>query len=290
MTASRYAGPAAPLSLGAIAAAAADLRCAPAALVAIVTVETGMRSGFLPDARPRILYEAHIARRLCGRDAPGLSVKSWDRSLYAPTGGGEYERLYRAVDALGETVALQAASWGMGQVLGVNHALCGYSSVQSFVDAMGRGEDEHLSAMVAFIASRKLIEAVRRLSPAPEACRAFAAGYNGTAFQKNAYHEKLARAYARAVGDVDPQVLEIGDYGPEVASLQRALIERGAQISADGAFGRMTRIALEAYQADAGLPVTGRADLRVAAALGFGAQRRRGESPEWPATLDNDRN
>lgn len=270
MTSPRYAGPAAPLPLGSIKSAEADLDCNPAALVAIVAVETGMRSGFMADGRTRILYEAHIARRLCDRDVPGLSVQKWDRGLYAQTGAGEYDRLYRAVEALGEDVALKSASWGMGQVLGLNHALCGYGDVQSFVKAMGQGEDEHLSAMVAFICSRKLVEPLKRVSANPETCRALAAGYNGTAYEKNAYHEKLARAFARASGDRDPDTLEVGDWGPEVASLQRALIKRGARITADGDFGRMTRIALERFQESAGLPTTGIADQRVAALLGVG--------------------
>lgn len=265
----RYAGQAAPLSLGSIKAAALDLGCDPAALVAIITVETGMRSGFMADGRPRILYEAHIARRLCGRDVPGLAVAKWDRSLYAPTGAGEYERLYSAVDEVGEDVALKAASWGMGQVLGLNHALCGYSDVQGFVTAMGQGEDEHLSAMVAFICSRKLVEPLKLVSANPETCRALAAGYNGTAYAANSYHEKLARAFARSSGDRDPDTLEIGDYGPEVASLQRALVKRGARIAADGDFGRMTRIAVEAFQAAVGLPATGVVEQRVAGLLGL---------------------
>lgn len=270
MTHLRYAGPATPLSLGSIKAAAQDLDCDPAALVAIVAVETGMRSGFMVDGRSRILYEAHIARRLCGRDVPGLSVPKWDRSLYAQTGAGEYERLYRAVEALGEDVALKAASWGMGQVLGLNHALCGYGDVQSFVKAMGRGEDEHLSAMVAFIFSRKLIEPLKQVSADPETCRPLSAGYNGAAYEFNDYHVKIARSFARASGDSDPDTLEIGDYGPEVASLQRALIKRGARITADGDFGRMTRIALERFQVSVGLTATGIADQRVAALLGVG--------------------
>lgn len=270
MTSPRYAGPAVSLPLGAIKSAAANLDCNPAALSAVIAVETGMRSGFLDDKRPRILYEAHIARRLSRRDVPGLSVPKWDRSLYASTGAGEYERLYRAIETLGEDVALKAASWGMGQVLGINHALCGYSDVQAFVKAMGQGEEEHLAAMVAFICSRKLIEPLKQVSANQETCRALAAGYNGTAYAANSYHEKLARAFARASGDRDADTLEIGDYGPEVASLQRALVKRGARITADGDFGRMTRIALERFQVSVGLTATGIADQRVAALLGVG--------------------
>ncbi|MBP2233499.1 hypothetical protein J2847_006840, partial [Azospirillum agricola] len=246
-----YAGAARPLPLGAINRAARDLGCEPAALSAVLIVETGLRSGFLaaPDGRPRILYEAHIAHRLCGRPVPGLSVQSWDRSLYAPTGAGEWERLLRAVDVLGEDVALQAASWGIGQVLGTNHGLCGFATVQSFVRAMAAGEEEQLGAVAAFIRARRLADPLRRKDWA-----AFARGYNGTAYAANSYDSKLAAAYVRVIaGSPNDGTLSIGDVGPEVASMQRALVALGFKVATDGDFGRMTRNAVEAFQAARGL-------------------------------------
>lgn len=259
-----FAGPARPLPIGAIDRASRDLAVEPAALIAVVTVETGNRSGFLPDRRPRILYEAHIAHRLSGRPVMGLSVPVWDRSLYAPTGAGEYERLHRAIEALDYDVACRAASWGLGQILGMNHSLCGFTTVGSFVRAMSEGEEQQLGAMCAFIRSRGLVEAMRRLDWA-----AFARGYNGPAFRENRYDEKLAAAFARAKAGAGDGKLMTGDTGPEVASLQRALNHQGARITADGDFGRMTRIALERFQAAASLPVSGWADPATAYALGL---------------------
>lgn len=262
-----YVGPARRLSLGAVERAASDLGCEPAALSAVLIVETGLRSGFLADGRPRILYEAHIAHRLCGRPVPGLSVQPWDRSLYASTGAGEYERLYRAVEILDEDIALQAASWGVGQILGMNHALCGFATVRGFVRAMGEGEDQQLAAVVAFLRARRLVEALRRRNWA-----LFAQGYNGTQYRANAYDTKLEAAYRRVVaGSPDDGSLSLGDYGPEVASLQRALADLGLRISPDGDFGRMTRHAVEQVQAARKLPVTGAVDAVTAAALGLAA-------------------
>lgn len=262
-----YAGTALPLSLGAVDRAARDLACEPAALSAVLVVETGMRSGFLPvpDRRPRILYEAHIAHRLCGRPVPGLSVQAWDRTLYATTGAGEWDRLVRAVDMLGEDVALKAASWGVGQVLGMNADLCGFSSVQSFVRAMAEGEEQQLGAVVAFIRARRLVDPLRRKDWA-----AFARGYNGTAYAANAYDQKLAAAYARIIsGTPDDGTLSIGDFGPEVASLQRALVALGYKVSTDGDFGRMTRNTVELVQAARGLKVDGVVGPMTAAAVGL---------------------
>ncbi|WP_372393686.1 N-acetylmuramidase domain-containing protein (plasmid) [Azospirillum sp. HJ39] len=262
-----YTGAARHLPLGAVDRAARDLGCEPAALSAVLVVETGMRSGFLaaPDSRPRILYEAHIAHRLCGRQVAGLSVQAWDRTLYASTGGGEWDRLLRAVDLLGEDVALEAASWGVGQVLGMNADLCGFSSVQSFVRAMAEGEEQQLGAVAAFIKARGLADALRRKD-----WPAFARGYNGTAFAANAYDTKLAAAYARVIsGTPADGALSIGDYGPEVASLQRALSALGYKVSTDGDFGRMTRNAVELAQVARGLKVDGMVGPMTAVAMGL---------------------
>lgn len=263
-----FSGSATALPVGAIDRLARDLGVEPAALIAVTVVETGNRSGFLADRRPRILYEAHIAYRLSGSPVPGLSVPSWDRSLYAASGAGEYERLRAAIEALGQDVACKAASWGLGQVLGLNHSLCGFTTVSGFVRAMAEGEQQQLGAMGAFIRARGLVEPMKRLDWA-----AFARGYNGSQFRANRYDEKLATAYQRAKGGAGDGRLMTGDTGPEVASLQRALITRGAGISADGDFGRMTRTALESFQARAGLPVSGWADPDTAAALGLAAPR-----------------
>lgn len=264
----RYAGPAARLSAGAVDRAAGTIGVEPAALSALLIVETGLRSGFLPDGRPRILYEAHIAHSLSGRPVPGLSVQNWDRSLYASTGSGEYQRLYRAVEVLGEDVALQAASWGLGQVLGANHSLCGYATVQGMVRAMGEGEDQQLGAVVAFLRARKIVEPLRRKAW-PQVARL----YNGTAYRENRYDEKLALCYMRTAAGGNDGILGPGDYGPEVGSLQRALQAAGFRITVDGDFGRVTRNALERYQVEQGLAPTGVVDPLTAERLGLADPR-----------------
>lgn len=71
----------------------------PAHLQAITEVE-GKGQGYLPDGRPKILYEAHIFGRLTGHrfDAthPNLSRPTWTLGLYL-VGGREYERLQAAM-------------------------------------------------------------------------------------------------------------------------------------------------------------------------------------------------
>ncbi len=61
-------------------------------------------------------------------------------------------------------------------------------------------------------------------------------------------------------GDGEP-ALEIGDKGPLVKALQMALTGLGYHLGgADGKFGRMTRDALLAFQADNDIPITGEYD------------------------------
>ncbi len=153
----------------------------------------------------------------------------------------------------------------------MNHSLCGFATVQGMVRAMGEGEDQQLGAVVAYIRARRLVEALRRISADPATCEPFAGGYNGTAFRTNSYHQKLATAYRRVVtGTPDDGTLSIGDYGPEVASLQRALVGEGLAVAIDGDFGRMTRNAVEALQGAMRIPATGVVDAATASAMGIG--------------------
>jgi exopolysaccharide biosynthesis protein len=64
------------------------------------------------------------------------------------------------------------------------------------------------------------------------------------------------------------RVVDLGDRGPEVVRLQRALTDVGQHPGpVDGEFGPKTKSAVEKFQASAHLPVTGRADARTFQAL-----------------------
>ena len=62
--------------------------------------------------------------------------------------------------------------------------------------------------------------------------------------------------------------LGVGASGTAVRKVQQALIERGATIAADGAFGPVTEAAVKAHQTTAGLPATGIVDRATATSLG----------------------
>lgn len=172
----------------------------PVAAICAVTEVESKGSGFLPDGRPVILFERHIMRRqlekMGRKDVADLQVKFPSIVNRQPGGykGGaaEHERLGVAA-SINRQCALESCSWGLFQIMGFHWKLLGYESVQAFVNAMYRSEGDQLDAFVRFIqANPNLLRALRAQDWA-----ALAAGYNGPAYVKNAYHTKLATAFAR---------------------------------------------------------------------------------------------
>jgi peptidoglycan hydrolase-like protein with peptidoglycan-binding domain len=78
---------------------------------------------------------------------------------------------------------------------------------------------------------------------------------------------------------------KMGDRGPQVAALQRALIAAGIPVpgGADGIFGSMTAGAVIAFQRQNNLPVNGVVDAAVAALLGLSAQPDGGSNASTPS-------
>lgn len=251
-----YAGRALPMADQDFERAARRLACEVAAVRAVAEVESGGRTGFLADKRPKILFESRWFHKLTkGRfDAghPDISTPGWVRNYKG--GAAEFDRLAAAV-ALDRAAALKSASWGMFQILGVNHGVCGFDDVEAFVAAMMESEGAQLDAFVGFVVTNRLDDELRDRRWAD-----FARGYNGPGFAQNRYDEKLAKAYAKhAAGNVMPTVLDI----------QQALNRHGAHLDADGKTGPLTRAAIRAFQREAGLPITGTAGPETLAALGL---------------------
>jgi hypothetical protein len=180
------------------AAAAARLGCTVAQIRAVDEVESN-GGGFLPDGRPKILFEAHWFDKFTDglfRDShPNLSSARWNRTLYVG-GAGEWNRLNQAV-ALDAVAALKSASAGRYQIMGFNHEAAGFDTVEQFWDAMKRSERDHLDAFVSFIESENLVEEVRQISNRHSDNIPFSEAYNGSGFRKNEHHIKIARAHAK---------------------------------------------------------------------------------------------
>ena len=244
----------------------------PAALAAVASVESDLVAHAMIDGRaePLIRFEGHYFDRRLSAAAQAAARAA---GLTSPTAGtirnpasqaARWALLARArsIDA---RAADESTSWGMGQVMGAHWAWLGFGSVEALVTEARSGAEGQLRLMARYIEKGGLAPALSRRD-----WPAFARGYNGPGFARNAYDVKLASAHARfarldwTAGD---RVLRRGDRGTDVAALQRLLAASGADLAIDGMFGPLTQTALRAFQARRGLPATGIADAATMAAL-----------------------
>lgn len=172
----------------------------PALLKAVQIVEAEGRDGFLSDGRPQILFEGHIMykefhKKFPDRDLAYLCKKfsmvfypKWDKSKYFG-GLGEYKRLELAKE-IDEECALKATSWGMFQIMGFNHNLCGCKDVFDFVHKMSESHEKQLELMYYFMNNSGCLKELKEKDWA-----GFAKKYNGPGYAQNAYDQKLRNAY-----------------------------------------------------------------------------------------------
>lgn len=176
-------------------------------------------AGFLADGQPKILFERHIFHKQLqklGYITLSNEMCKIDPNLCnpRPTPGGGYggenaqhARLQNAqklllrvrpdadenLQAQIRECALKSCSWGLGQIMGFNHKLAGFDTLQEFINAMYESEKAQLQAMINFLKSAGLAGAMKRKD-----WHAIARAYNGVNYRKFDYHNKLARAYAVA--------------------------------------------------------------------------------------------
>lgn len=172
----------------------------PALLKAVQIVEAAGRDGFLSDGRPQILFEGHIMykefhKKFPDRDLDYLCKRfsmvfypKWDKSKYF---GGlwEYKRLELAKE-IDKECALKATSWGMFQIMGFNHNLCGCKDVFDFVHKMSESHEKQLELMYYFMNNSGCLKELKEKDWA-----GFAKKYNGPGYAQNAYDQKLRNAY-----------------------------------------------------------------------------------------------
>lgn len=159
---------------------------------AVLDVEAA-GSGFDDMRRVKMLFEPHVFWNQLGKGpqrdraaGAGLAYPKWGARPYPRD---SYPRLLAAME-INEGAALRSASWGLGQIMGYNHALAGFNDVPSMIRAFRDDEEMQLRAMVAFIRASKLDDEIRRHDWV-----GFARGYNGPGYAKNGYDVKLKRAF-----------------------------------------------------------------------------------------------
>lgn len=190
------------VSLQKIEAEAKRLGVEVAALRAILEKESS-GSGFNADGTPKILYERHIMfRRLCvnvGVLKTGLLAKQYPDLVnsrgYGAGGYGKYseqpKKLERAA-SIDRTSALESCSWGIAQIMGYHWELCGFKSVQGFVNAMYKSEDAQFEVFVKFLEGAGIVPYLKKLDWAGVALR-----YNGKNYKQNNYDKDLEKYYKK---------------------------------------------------------------------------------------------
>ncbi len=263
---SEFAGPGRPLTARRFAEILQRLGIGAPEFWAVIRVETS-GVGFLADRRPVILFERHWFSRLTGGRFDELAPEISNRRPggYGRRGAPQYERLERAL-ALDREAALRSTSWGLGQVMGFNAELAGFADVERMVAAMVESEDAQLDGMAGFIAGQGLVPHLVRRDWA-----GFARRYNGPAYRRNRYDEKLETAYRRYRDGPLPDL--------EIRAAQLRLLYLGHDPRGiDGFIGPRTAAALRAFQERSGLPATGLLDEATGRALERAVETAAGET------------
>ena len=215
---------------------------------AVIEVETASRTqgfGFLMDKRPQILFERHIFRKFTKGKFDAVAP-----DISGPPGGygsNQYPRLEKALklsedNGLGVEPPLMSASWGLGQVMGFNHNLAGYSSARAMVRDMIQSEDHQLLGMTMFLRNSGLAAHLVNRE-----WTAFALGYNGPAQADHKYDYNLERQYERFASGSLPDLT--------VRTAQAALLILGySPGKIDGVIGPRSAKALAAYRLEQNIP------------------------------------
>lgn len=179
-------------------AVAKKLGCEVAAIKAVEKVES-RGNGFLKDGRPKILFEGHIFwKQLLGAGKDPKKLRKGNEDILYPTWNptevrpfynmDQYVRLQKA-EKIDKPSALKSASWGAFQIMGFNYKICGYDTVEEFVDAQ-QSEYNQLDCFSNYILNNHLDVNLQNKD-----WKGFARGYNGPEYWRNRYDYKLKKAY-----------------------------------------------------------------------------------------------
>lgn len=256
-----------------VVAAAQRAHIPPAALLAVVEVESEGAPLEIDGRTPCLLFERHVFHRELAARAPdklkvakkaGLAIPKWSPSTQYKDQGRSAARLEllakaRAIDT---ECANRACSWGLGQTMGFLAEELGFVSATDLVAKMTAGGiPAQVEMMVAEITRKGLADELGRKDFA-----GFARGYNGLGYEKNQYDTKMAaadRRWERALAQradaavPPPRRAGLADY--EVKAIQQQLVALGYPEvgDLDGKWGRRTTGAISAFQDHEGLPITG---------------------------------
>lgn len=167
---------------------------------AVAKVETS-GSGWMDSGLPKILYERHYFFRQLKKTIEWLGIgylsnsSSGGYTIDADKNGinDNWDKLAAAV-CIDPDAALQSVSIGSFQVMGKWYRECGYSHPIDMLWAARNSEYEHYKMLAGFIKSNNLVQQFLAISTNAKTNVPFVRAYNGPAWEKNDYANKLARA------------------------------------------------------------------------------------------------
>lgn len=173
-----------------IVKSAAKYNIPPAVALAIADVEASGGSGFLKDGRMIIRFEPHIFAKY---------AKGAKQPLVERTGTQGEWRNYDRAAVINPYAAKMAISMGMFQIMGFNHKVVGYPTVDAMFAAYSSSQDAQIQGFFDFCAQVtgdeydkgpqiKLDKAAREGN-----WLAFARGYNGRG--QKGYDKKMKARY-----------------------------------------------------------------------------------------------
>lgn len=188
---------------------AAELLNVEAALVHAVCDVESHGGGFIKETDlPVILFEGHIFwQQLKERGIdpeplaavhPNIIYRKWTKKHYL---GGikEYDRLQKAWN-IDYPAACKSTSWGLFQIMGFNYEICGFDSIQQFVDAMYTSEAIQLEAFCVFLRNTHYDGLSLAAWLRAKNWATFAKAYNGPGYKENNYDILLRSAYIKHGG------------------------------------------------------------------------------------------
>lgn len=278
-----------PVTRNNIAKTAQKLGVETATLLAVAEVESGGKTGANVKGRfePLIRFEGHYFHRLLPKTkrhkarVAGLAHPVAGKVKNPRSQTRRWAMLERAI-AIDRIAAFSSVSWGIGQVMGAHWQWLGFGSVDALVEEARSSVAGQVRLMARFIKKSGLAPKLKAHNWA-----GFAKGYNGPAYRKNRYDEKMARAYARHFkhegnkGQCLQPVLKKGAHGHDVEKLQRGLSLAGYSILADGKFGQSTLDAVRHFQQDNNLVTDGIDGIKTWKCL-IGKSKPDSRSPRHP--------
>jgi hypothetical protein len=185
----------------------------PAALLAVVEVESAGKSLECDGVTPCLLFERHIFYRelkkagktsaLANAIALGLANSSWQPATQYKDQGSSVGRLslLKRAREIDVECANRSCSWGVGQTMGFLAEEMRFPNANAMLNYMMEGGvPAQVDCMIREIENKKLTLKLNLHEWA-----AFAKVYNGPGYAKNAYDEKMAAAYLKWSQQILPE-------------------------------------------------------------------------------------